>query len=240
MTNQKNIIMNKYTIRLGYLSARANIILTILLIGGFLMQFIIVPDRVWVDCKTSYYTIDNSHSFLSDFCGVVYFLQTPLILVLFACLHDYASGSLKIFSRISLSFIISFAVLRTLSYLAQVTIDNFNFHTGGDDCQIYYTYKLFQNFTYTAYVVSLTVFPGLAQLFIIPVFSRTNKTEKKIRLTMFFAGITNLTGALMFILDKSGILDVCMLVNLILFIMIMILFTKFFRQFKSQKVDFVN
>jgi hypothetical protein len=229
--------MNRNTFRLGYFSTWGIIILTAILIICILLQFIIVPDRGWVDCKTSYYTIDTSHSFLSDFCGVVYLLQTPLILILFACLHDYASSSQKIFSGISLSLIIIFTALRTLSYLALFTIDHFNFHAGGDECQMYYTYKLFQNFADNVYAISVTVFPGLAELFIIPVFSRTNKIEKKLRLFMLITGITNLIGALMFVLDISVISNICGLLDLILFTIILAVLIKFFRQIMPREAQ---
>jgi hypothetical protein len=224
--------VNRNTFRLGYFSTWGIIFLTGILITGILLQFVIVPDRGWIDCKTSYYTIDTSRSFLSDFCGVVYFLQTPLILVLFACIHDFAAGSQKIFSGISLCLVISFTVLRTLSYIAELTIRNINFTACEDDCYLYYAHSMFQKSVCSVDAMAMTVFLGLAELFIIPAFSKTNKIEKNIRLTMFIAGIVNLTGALMFILDKSGIFNICMLFNFIFFTVITILFIKFFRQFK--------
>jgi hypothetical protein len=229
--------MNRNTLRLGYFSARGIIILTAILFAGIMLQLVVHPDHGWINAKTSYYTIDNSHNFLSDFCGVVYLLQTPLILILFACLHDYASSSLKIFSGISLSLIISFTALRTLSYLAQFTIDHFNFHAGGDECQMYYTYKLFQSFADNVYAISVTAFPGLAELFIIPVFSRTNKIGKKLRLFMLIAGTTNLIGALMFILDKSEISGICAVFHLILFTIILAVLIKFFRQIMPREAQ---
>ena len=224
--------MNRNTFCLGYYSSWGNIILTILLIGGFLMQFIIVPDRVWVDCKTSYYTIDNSHSFLSDFCGVVYFLQTPVILVLFACFNDYAAGSLKIFSRISLSLIICFTLLRTLSYIVELTIKNINYTACKDDCYLYFTHSMFQKSICSVDAMAMTVFLGFAELLIIPVFSKTSKNEKNLRLTLFIAGIINLSGALMYILDKSGIFNICMLFSYIFFTVFTIMLIKFFSHRK--------
>jgi hypothetical protein len=232
--------MSRYSIRTGYLAAWGNIILTILLIAGFLMQFILVPEGVWIDCKTSYYTIDNSHSFLSDFCGFVYFLQTPVMLVLFACLNDYAARSLKIFSGTSLSLIICFTVLRTLSYIVELTIRNINYTACEDDCYLYYAHSMFQKSIYSVDAMSMTVFLGLAELLIIPVFSKSNKIEKNLKLTLFIAGIINLSGALMYILDKSEIFNICMLFSYIFFAVITILLIKFFRQLRSQKIDFVN
>jgi hypothetical protein len=229
--------VNKNIQRLGYFSTWGIIVLTILLVISVLLQFVIVPDRGWVNCRTSYYIIDTSRSFLSDFCGVVYFLQTPLMLILFACIHDYASGSLKIFSRISLSLVISFTVLRTLSYIVELTIRNINYKACEDDCYLYYAHSMIQKSLCSVDAMSMTFFMGLAELFIIPVFLKTNKVEKYIRLTMFIAGIINLTGALMFILDKSGIFNISMLFSYIFFTVITIFLLKFFRQFKSQEVD---
>jgi hypothetical protein len=47
---------------------------------------------------------------------------------------------------------------------------------------------------------------------------------------LFIAGIINLLGALMYILDKSGIFDICMLFSYIYINVITILLIKFFRQ----------
>jgi len=82
--------------------------------------------------------------------------------------------------------------------------------------------------------MALTVFFGLAELFLIPVFSKSNKIEKKIRLTLLIAGIFNLLSALMFILYKEGISASCMLFSLIIFITFLLFNLKFFGQFKSQ------
>jgi len=229
--------MNRNTLRLGSFAARGIIILTILLITGFILQLIIVPDRGWIPAKTSYYTIDTSGSFLADFCGVVYFLQTPLILVLFASLHDYSSGSLKIFSSISLSFIIAFTALRVLSYIVQFAIKKFNIHACDDHCLLYYIHSLFQSSTSAIDVMTMTVFLGLAELFIIPDFSKTNKIEKKIRLTMLIAGIINLTGAMVFILNISGISALIILISYLFFNVGLFLLLKFFRQFKLKEYE---
>jgi hypothetical protein len=232
--------MNRNTLRLGYFSAWGIIILTILLISGFFLQFVIVPEREWVPCKTSYYTIDTSISFLSDFCGVVYFLQTPLILVLFTCFHDYASGSLKIFSGISLSLIISFTALRILNYIVALTIRSINIHACDDDCLIYYIHSIFQSSISAIDVMTMTVFLAMAELFIIPVFSKADKIEKKIRVIMLMAGIVNLISALVFIFNIYGLSALSILISYLFFNSVLFLLLKFFRQFKSQKVDFVN
>jgi hypothetical protein len=60
--------MNRNTLVLGTFVARGIIILTILLIAGFILQLIIIPDRGWIPAKTSYYTIDTSGNLLGDFC----------------------------------------------------------------------------------------------------------------------------------------------------------------------------
>jgi hypothetical protein len=221
--------MNRNTFWLGYFSAWGIIILTAILIIGIVLQFFVHPDQGWINSKTSYYTIDNSSSFLSDFCGTVYLLQAPLILLLFSSLHDYSPGYLKIFSGISLSLIISFTALRTLSYTAQVTIDGFNFRAEGDECQMYYTYKLFQNLTDNVYAISVTVFPGLAELFIIPVFVKTNRIEKCIRITLLITGLNNLLSALMYILGLTELFNICAILDLILFTYILLLFIRFFK-----------
>jgi hypothetical protein len=222
--------LNRNTQGLGLFSTWGLIILSILLIIAILLQLIIVPDRGWIPAITSYYSIDTSSSFLSDFCGVVYFLQVPLLLVLFTCLHDYSSVSLKIFSRISFSLIISFTILRTLSYVSELTVNSFNFQVCDDDCILYYTHSIIQKTIFSVDAIAMTVFMGLAELFIIPVFSKLNKIEKRIRYILTIAGISSLISALMFISDKPVIFEFWSLFHLILFTVVLILLVKFFKQ----------
>jgi len=84
------------------------------------------------------------------------------------------------------------------------------------------------------YVMGATVFMGLAQLFLIPVFSKSNKIEKNIRLTLFITGIFNLLCALMFVLDNEGISVTCMLFGILFLIIFLILCIKLFKRSKSQ------
>jgi hypothetical protein len=227
--------MNNNTLRAGYLSSWGNIILTILLIGGFFLQMVIVPDRGWIDCKTSYYTIDTSRSFLSDFCGFAYFLQTPLILVLFACFNDYSQPSQKIYSGIALSLIIIFTAFCTLSYIVELTIRNINFTACEDDCYLYYAHTMFQKSICSVNAMANAVFLGSAELIIIPVFSKSNKTGKNIRHAMLMAGIFNLAGAIIYVLGISGIFTFCMIFSYIFFNASLIMLIRFFNQSKQQE-----
>lgn len=226
--------MNKYTQKLGYFSAWGILILTTLYIILLFLQLFLNQETEWRPAITSYYRIETSGGFLYDFCGFVFFLLTPLILIIFNCFHDYASRSTRILSGIALSSIILSAVLRTLSYISQFELRAFSIYAQSEETYLDHIYSLFEKISTSVTVMAVTVFMGLAELFIIPVFSGSNKIEKKIRITSFIAGIFNLLGALTFIVKKEGISASFILVSLLFFTIFSILCIIFFSRFKSQ------
>jgi hypothetical protein len=229
--------MNRNTLQLFYFSVRGIIILTILYLILLFLPLLIKQEPEWRPSITSYSRIESPGGFLYDLCGLVFFLLTPLILILFNCFHDYASRSVKIFSSIALCLIVSSTVLRTFSYISQFELRDFSIHTQCKDSLIYHTYSFLDDFSTSVTFMAVTVFWGSAEFFIIPLFSKTNNIEKNIRLTLFFAGIFNLLGALGFILDKEGISASFILVSLIFFTIFSILCIKFFKRSKSQEYE---
>jgi hypothetical protein len=229
--------MNRNTKRLGYFSASGIIILTTLYLILLFLPLLIKQEPEWRPAITSYYRIETSGCFLSDFIGLIFYLRTLLMIVLFAGFLDYAGNSMKVFMVIAFSFIILSAALHTLSYIGQFAVRNFNINACDNECLLYNTHSLLDNYITLVNVMALTVFVGLAELFLIPVFSKTNKIEKTIRLTLIIAGTFNLLSALMFILKQDGISAFFMFFSLIFFTVFLILYIKFFGQFKSQGYD---
>lgn len=229
--------MNRNTQLLGYFSSWGTIILTSLFLILLFLPIFIKQESEWRPAITSYYRIETSGGFISDFSRTVFFLVTLLMFLIFSCFHDYSPPPLKIFTGISLSLIVSSTILCTLSYIGQFAIRDFNIHISGDDSILYYTYSIFSNFIISVHIIAVTAFAGLAELILIPVFSKTNNVEKNIRLTIFFAGMFNLLSALMFILNQEAISASCMLFSLLFLIIFLILCIKFFKRFKSQGYD---
>ena len=81
--------------------------------------------------------------------------------------------------------------------------------------------------------MAFNVFSGLAELFLIPVFSKSNKIEKKIRFTLLIAGTLNLLSALMFVLNNESLSVSCMLFSLIIFITFLLYYIEVLKRFKS-------
>lgn len=50
------------------------------------------------------------------------FLLTPIFVVLVACIHAYATESMKVFSRIGLSFAVAYAVVIMVNYFVQFAV----------------------------------------------------------------------------------------------------------------------
>jgi hypothetical protein len=228
--------MNRKTQLLGYLSSWGIIILMLLSFIGIFLPLVIHKDNGWAPAKTSFYTIDTPDDFLSYLFGFLYFLHTPLMLILFACFHDYASTTVKIFSGIALSFIITYVVLNSWSFIAQNAISRFNIHACNDDCLIYFTHSLFEDIITSVHIMAITTLMGLAELFLIPVFSKANKIGKKIRFTLIISVVINFLTLLMFLLDKEEISAICMLFSHLFFIVVLILCIKFFKRFKFRSM----
>jgi len=230
-------LMNRNTLRIGYISALGIIILTTLYLFLLFLPLLIKQEQEWRPAITSYYQIETSGGFLSDLNGFVFYLRTLLIIVIFAAFIDYAKNSMKVFTVIAFSFTIISAVLHTFSYIGQFAIRNFNLNACDNECLLYYTHSLLDNYITSVNVIALTIFVGIAELFLIPVFSKTNKIENNIRLTLIITSIFNLLSALMFLLEKEGISVSLMLIGLIFFIVFLFLCIKFFGQLKSQGYD---
>ncbi len=226
--------MNRNALHLFFFSASGIIILTIIYLIGILLPLITGQENEWRPAVTSYYRIETSGGFLSDFDGFVFYLRTLLMIVLFAGFLDYAKNSMKVFTVIAFSFIVLSAVLHTISYIGQFAIRNFNINACDNECLLYYTHSLLDNYITSVNIMALTVFVGLAELFIVPAFPKTNNLEKYIRLTVFITGIFNLLCALMFVLDKEGISVTCMLFGFLFLIIFLILCIKLFKRSKSQ------
>lgn len=229
--------MNRNTSRLGYFSAWGIIILTVLYLMLLLLPLLIDQEPEWRPAITSYYRIETSDGFLSDLSGFVFYLRTLLMIILFAVFLDYANNSMIVFTVIAFSLIVISAVLHTFSYIGQFAVRDFNINACDNECFLSYTYSLLDNYITLVNVIALTIFVGLSELFLIPVFSETNKIGKYIRLTLIITIILNLLSALMFFLEKEGISASLMLISFIVFIVFLFLCIKFFGQFKSQVYD---
>jgi hypothetical protein len=229
--------MNRNTLQLVYFSTWGIIILTTLYLILLFLPLLIKQEPEWRPAITSYYRTEISVGFLFDFNGFVFYLRTILMISLFAGFLDYTNNSVKVFTLTAFSFIVLSAVLHTLSYIGQTALRNFNINACDNECLLYYTHSLLDNYITSVNVIALTIFVGLAEFFLIPVFSKTNKIGKNIRLTLIITSIFNLLSALMYILRKEGISASFMLFSLIFFIVFLLLCIKFFGQFKSQVYD---
>jgi hypothetical protein len=207
----------------------------ILYLITIILPLFIHHDNIWKPAIISYYKIETSHDFIDDFGYYIYFLTAPLILVLFACFHDNAPRSQKIFSLVALSLIISSTVLRTLAFLEQIEINHFNIHACKDDCLLYQFCTVLSNSVFSVYMVSITIFIGLAELLLIPVFTNKTRIEKNLKIVFLISGIMNLLSALplkTYTGDRSAVFFI---LSQLFMIIVMAFSMKFFRQIKTKE-----
>jgi hypothetical protein len=234
---KQEYIMNRHTIRLGYYSAWGILLLMLIHQVAFFLPEIYDPHPVWHDSITSYDYRIVPRTYTEGFCELIYFLQVPFILILFACFHDYASSPLKILSRISFSIIIIFSVLNTISYLMRLTIVDLVYDEYMNEHMNYFTYAFLTEFCSRVEIFSWTILLGLAMLFLIPVFSKTRIIGKTLQLTLLITGINCLLCALLFILQLDKIFIFCFLLDKLLLVILMVLSIKLFRWFIMNKKE---
>lgn len=110
------------TIRLGLWAS----IVTVLLAAVFMVMAITTPPRSGPFCGTACvaYPYTNVAQYIPQDYLWLYpgFLLSPLLIVLIACIHGYADGAKKIFSRIALSLSILYAAVIMVDYFIQLTV----------------------------------------------------------------------------------------------------------------------
>ena len=224
--------MIKRSYFLGLLSSRGILFLMTFYFIVLLIPLFVPHDDVWKPAVTTYYKIETP-GFFENLGGYIHFLTSPLILILFACFHDIAPRPQKVFSSIALSLIISSTVLRTLAFTGQIEISHFNINACGNECLSYQTYLLLSGFISSVHLMSVTIFIGLAELLLIPIFSKKTGPEKNLRIVFFISGILNLLSALplkTYSGERSGVI---FLISQLFLIIVMAFCIKFFRQVRT-------
>jgi hypothetical protein len=216
----------------GLLSSLGVLFLLTLYLIALFSPLIIPRESVWKSAVTTYYSIKISNSFLDYFVNSVFFSTAPLILILFACFHQIALRSHKIYSLIALSLIISSTVLRTFSFIGQIELSHFNINAFDNEYLSYHIYNSLSSYIFSVHIISVTIFIGLAELLVIPIFPNKTRIENNLRIVFFISGILNLLSAFPFKTsygDRSGLFFI---LSQLFMIIAMVFCAKYFRQIK--------
>lgn len=226
--------MNRDTVRIGYFSALAITFIITMYLIVFAVRVIIPPEREWKNLRENYDDINDSGAGITTPSrpgfSVFYSLAlASVVLLLFACFHDCVDSTLKIYSCVSLCFIIVYTVIITAVCFAEFEVSRFFIPPGREGCLKFLSRYYFPHLLYSVSMLTSIIFPGLSALFIIPVFSKAEKIEKQIRIGLPVFGISSLLSALMFVLNELEIFNYFMVSRFLSLIVLMILSMKFFR-----------
>jgi hypothetical protein len=229
--------MHKRIFFFGILTSRAILFLLTLYIIALFSPLILPRESVWKSAVTTYYSIKISNSFLDYFVNCVFFSTAPLILILFACFHQIALRSHKIYSLIALSLIISSTVLRTFSFIGQLELSHFNINAFDNEYLSYHVYNSLNSYIFLVHIISVTIFIGLAEMLVIPLFSNKTRIENNLRIVFFISGILNLLAAFPLKTsygDRSGVFFI---ISQLFMIIAMVFCIKYFRQIKMNNSE---
>jgi len=224
------ITMNRPSRLLGLFSSRAILFLSVIAVISVFLPLLLPHHRVWQNAITTYYRPDPPPGFVGYLGRYARFLISPLLLVQFACFHDLASSSKKIFSRIALSIMIVSFAFQTLAVIWQPQLDHFNIHSCDDQCTLYAVYNMVKRLVSSVRLSSITLLTGFAELFLAPLFSDNDTLGRTLRRLFLASGIMNLLSAVHF--EISGVFNtgLIMLLSQMFMIVVMIFCVRFFRQ----------
>ncbi len=220
--------MNTNTRLLGLLSSWG-ILLLMIIVTITMFYPLFIHNRVWQPAITTYYKIDPPRDFVENLSYYAHFLTSPLLLVLFACFHDQARHSHKIYSRLAISFMIIAVAFRFLSMIWQPPLQHFNIHACDSDCLLYEFYKILNHLISSVFLISITLLTGLAELFLVPVLSYKNKAEKNLKIVLFVSGILMILSVVPFEITDFFNNGLILVLGQIFIIVVMIYCIKFFR-----------
>jgi hypothetical protein len=152
----------------------------------------------------------------------------PLMVVVMAAVHAYASPEARMFSLLGLAFMIIMATITCSVHFVVLTVSRLIESAG------FPWHSLFFSFTwpsvgYTLDILAWDIFFALAMLFAAPVF-RVGRLERTVRVLMIVSGVLSLAGLIGVPLADMGIRNIGIIgyavVSIIVFFLIAVIFSR--------------
>jgi hypothetical protein len=201
--------MKRLSAQIGFWSA----LVCALAFVAFAVCFVIViatsPLFFWSGLADYVAYVQENGQFWPNLARLCMLVFGPAFVILLGAIHEYSGEGKKILTRISLSFGILFAATTGIHYFVQLTAVRLSIQQG----QTIGLEQIVQGNPLSAVsavnMLGVTLFLGLASLFLFPVFDG-GRTERVIRYSFMFNGIFCLLGFVSYILQ----------INLLLFLTI--------------------
>jgi hypothetical protein len=198
---------NRLATRLGFWSASLMVVTFVMFTVAFIAIPLTGPLYIWDDLHGYLAYVRSGHTFWQDLARWAMIVFGPLVVILFAALHELAVGELRLLARIGLAFGVIFAALTGINYFVQlsaVRLAVVQDATAGLE-QIVQANPI--SAVAAVNVLGWSIFFGLASLFMAPLFAGS-RLQTFIRVCLILNGVMCLLGGLGYVLDNKALVFV--------------------------------
>lgn len=200
-------VSNRLAVRLGFWSATLITVTFLVFTVAFIAIPLTGPLYVWDNLRGYLAYMRSGHTFFQDLARWMMLLFGPLVVILFATLHELASDERRLLASIGLAFAIIFAALTGINYFVQLSAVRLAVQqdvTAGLE-QIVQANPI--SAVAAINVLGWSLFFGLATLFVAPIFSGKG-LQTFIRICLILNGVMCLLGGLGYVLDNKALVFV--------------------------------
>jgi hypothetical protein len=195
---------NSLAIKLGYWSA----ILTIVTFGLFTIAFVAIPLTgplfIWSNLADYLVYVRSGHTSYQDLARLMMLLFGPLLVILFASIHELSTDERRLLARIALYFAVIFTTLTAINYFIQLSAVRLAIQKdaiGGLE-QIVQANPI--SAVAAINVLGWSLFLGLASLFMAPVFAGKG-LQRFISICLWINSVMCLLGGIGYVLDNAAL-----------------------------------
>lgn len=200
---------NPLATALGFWAALGVVLTFVVFTVAFIAIPLTGPLFVWSSLPAYLAYVRSGHTFFQDLARWMMLLFGPLLVVLFASIHELASGERRLLAHIGLAFAVIFAALTGINYFVQLTAVRLAIQkdaTAGLE-QIVQANPI--SAVAAVNVLGWSVFFGLASLFVAPLF-RGRGLLRFIGVCFWLNGAMCLLGGLGYMLDNAALVFVAL------------------------------
>lgn len=199
--------ITRLSARLGFWAAALSVAAFVVYTICFLAILVTAPLFTWTNMADYVVYAEANSQFFKHLAQFAMLMFGPLFVLLLNSIHDYAPADKKTLTRISLCFGVIFAALIGMHYFVQISAVRLSLIQGNADG----LEQFVQGNPYSALaainVLGMTLFLGLASLFIAPVFAG-RRLEWVIRYAFLLNGIFCLLGGAGYVFDITPLVFV--------------------------------
>jgi hypothetical protein len=196
--------VNYLAATLGYWSAIGLVVTFAVFTVAFIAIPLTGPLFIWSNLADYLAYVRSGHTFFQDLARWMMLLFGPLIVILFASIHELASGERRLLARIALSFTVIFAALTAINYFVQLSAVRLAIQRNAIEGleQIVQANPI--SAVAAINVLGWSLFLGLASLFMAPVFTGRG-LQRFISVCFWINGAMCLLGGVGYVLDNTDL-----------------------------------